>query len=325
MATSETETVSKFVALASRAGFKLPSGANLTAENFARNYHFTFYDLNRRSGRHHVFRDKLIFDAIVKSCGLESPGNIGLFRKGRFRSFSDNKEHPLAKFLHQTPGEYFVKERDGAGGNGSFLLTAEASGFFANGEEISDQDLHDRLSQMPGGALIQSAIRQHDEMASMNPSSINTLRVITAFGRNDDRPTVMATALRIGRAGIVVDNAAAGGMFCHVDLHEGMLTGPLRTKSGACYLTHPDSDKALNGLTVPFFFKSIDDCCTLHELIGPAPVTVGWDVAISCHGPIFVEGNMYWDPTLHLEDKGFRLRMASKVVESGCEYLWKKT
>lgn len=315
--TRKDEVIAAFAELSEKARIKLPSGSSLSPSNFRGNFHYVFYELNRRSNRHHIFRDKLIFDAVTSACGMNTPGNLGLFHKGSIRWFPRNVELSLRDFLTQEPGQYFVKGRDGAGGAGSFLLSVKDGKSFVNDQSLTEQEFSNRLSALSQSALIQRVIRQHPQMSLLNASSINTLRVITSFRKRDTRAKVMAIAIRIGRAGIVVDNAAAGGLFCHVDARSGSLRGPLRGKNAATYPCHPDSGRPLEGIIVPHFSTAVDQCQAMHEVLGPAPITIGWDIAISTDGPVFVEGNMYWDPTLHIADKDFPLRMAAEIIDAG--------
>ena len=320
--------IARFVELSRKAGITPPSGTPLSKANFRKKFHHVFFKLNRRSQRHHLFRDKLIFDAVIRGCGMETPDTFGLFRKDRkkrpIRCFARNDTLSLQDFLAQSPGRYFVKSRDGAGGAGSFLLSVQDGAALLDGSAVSEPDLQGRFAALPGDALIQTAVPQHHAMARLNATSINTLRVITALGRGvAGRAKLMAVAIRIGRAGAMVDNLAAGGLFCQVDAQTGRLQGPLRSKDGTTHPVHPDSGLKLDGSTIPHFAAALDQCRVMHELLGPAPATIGWDIAISPDGPVFMEGNMYWDPTLHIADEDFPLRLAAEVIGPGHDHLWK--
>lgn len=71
--------------------------------------------------------------------------------------------------------------------------------------------------------ILQEAIGQHPDLARFNPTSVNTLRLLTYRSVRDERVYVVAGILRIGRSGEVCDNAHMGGRIVGIDLRTGVL------------------------------------------------------------------------------------------------------
>ena len=71
--------------------------------------------------------------------------------------------------------------------------------------------------------ILQEAIEQHPDLARFNPTSVNTLRLLTYRSVKDESVHVVAGILRVGRSGEVCDNAHMGGRIVGVDLYSGKL------------------------------------------------------------------------------------------------------
>lgn len=147
----------------------------------------------------------------------------------------------------------------------------------------------DALSFLQGseGGIMEQVIVQNEEMASFNPSSVNTIRIHSInYG---DYIDVKWPCLRVGRKGSVVDNAGAGGIFAAIDVETG-ITIAACDESRNTYTVHPDSQKDLVGFQVPRW----NEACELTKRIArllPEAAMVGWDLALTDSGWILVEGN----------------------------------
>lgn len=148
-----------------------------------------------------------------------------------------------------------------------------------------------------GLTLLEQGLTQHPSLARLNPSSVNTIRVITRLHPNGSVQIVSAI-LRVGVGGSM-DNFAAGGVACPLDVHTGRATGPLRSKGiggGTGSFVHPVTGATVEHFTVPHW----DEVLTMVREVTtrvPQVRTVGWDVVIGPDRPGLVEGNDNWDKT----------------------------
>lgn len=136
--------------------------------------------------------------------------------------------------------------------------------------------------------LLEDCIVQHPDMAALNPSSVNTVRIITA--RYHGKVLPLGAGLRVGGAGAHLDNFHAGGCAYPLDIKTGIIHGPGSDLEGHPYLRHPSTGRIMPGFQVPHWDELLDTVCRA-ALVSPRIGWVGWDVAILPDGVELVEGN----------------------------------
>lgn len=134
--------------------------------------------------------------------------------------------------------------------------------------------------------MLEEFLTQHDEMSRLNPSSVNTLRLVTFW--KDGRAHVLARVLKAGNGGDV-DNFSDGGMYTMLD-EEGRALCAAFDGADDVYEVHPASGVRIPGFEVPLFGDAIDLVSRAAERVPQIPY-VGWDVAITPSGPVLIEGN----------------------------------
>lgn len=195
-------------------------------------------------------------------------------------------EAPAAKFdaWLQNHESFVAKPVMGAQGYGIRLL--DSASF------ISGQQLRHFLHEHKLG-LVEERIQQHHDLNTLNPSSVNTLRIVTVL--KEGKVNIVGCILRMGRDSFV-DNLSSGGIAVPVDCATGEITGPGISKmpDEKKYYRHPGTGAKLTGFHIPYWREVLQ----LIQRAGvevPAVRTVGWDVAITPKGPILVEGNDNWN------------------------------
>ena len=151
------------------------------------------------------------------------------------------------------------------------------------------RELYDDL--VSGGyILVEEAIVQHADMASLCSSSVNTIRMVTVL--KDGETHFMYSLVRMGSGDSDVDNISSGGMYCPIDA-EGRLSAPaFCDKTGLYYDKHPLSGTVFAGFEIPMYDSAVSIVKEAAHRV-PEVRYVGWDVAITEKGPIFVEGNTF--------------------------------
>lgn len=138
--------------------------------------------------------------------------------------------------------------------------------------------------------LIEEVILQDDRIASLNPDSVNTIRVVTLIDEKQ-RAHIACAAIRIGRQGACIDNFCSGGMAAAIDVESGIIISNAFDKNGICYYVHPDTKKQIIGFKIPEWKKIKASVVEIAERI-PTARFAGWDVVIRNDGKIcFIEGN----------------------------------
>lgn len=136
--------------------------------------------------------------------------------------------------------------------------------------------------------VLEAPIIQSEELAQFHPGSVNTLRLATFV--KDDQPYLVLAFLKLGRGDSVVDNGAAGGILCLIDMDTGIVPGPGMTEDGHTFLFHPDSGLQLPGFHIPRWEEAKSLALEL-AMVSPTQTYVGWDLALTDEGWVVVEGN----------------------------------
>lgn len=140
-----------------------------------------------------------------------------------------------------------------------------------------------------GACVLEELIVQGKEIADIHPDSVNTVRIVTYHGDNGDTHTQWCF-LRMGSGGSHTDNMSGGGISARIDFDTGVVCDCGRDYLGHRYIYHPDSKIQLVGLNIPQWDEVKKLVCRLADTL-PQVRFVGWDLAYSDKGWVFVEGN----------------------------------
>ena len=132
--------------------------------------------------------------------------------------------------------------------------------------------------------IAEELLIQDKKMKKLNPSSVNTVRVLTFKGK------IIACALRIGGDNSVVDNLHSNGVCAHLDLKKGVIDALCIDNKMQKYLYHPKTGIKLVGFCVPHW-KEIRHIVLQASSLVPEVQYVGWDVAVLENGAAIIEGN----------------------------------
>jgi hypothetical protein len=195
--------------------------------------------------------------------------------------------------IRSAGGRVFLKAVDGLGGQGAGIF------------DITRDRLTD-LRSRGGRCLVQPVIEQHPILASLYPSSVNTVRIDTLLTDGECHHNV--AVLRLGAGGSVVDNATQGGLVVPIDLANGSLRPVGRRKpyfSTDFYTRHPDTGVGFAAIILPYWQELLAVVRAGAEALRPLG-TLGWDVAITSEGPLIVEANASWNTEAFQLGQGLR-------------------
>lgn len=240
-----------------------------------------------------ILRNKLLFSIVANGFGVKTAKNLLLVNRGEVTSIDPDFPASLGNLLNMGNAEYFCKLVDGECGIGIFMLEVKNGNFFVNDKTVSIPEFIDYCGK--GVYLIQEVVRQHDEMKALHPSSLNTLRLVTVKSLKDGAVHLLPSILRIGTGDSIVDNTSRGGIAVGIDIERGTLKkyGFYKPEFGLKTTVHPDSNITFEGYKIPFFNEAKEMALKFHSLINVH--SVGWDVAITPDGPVFIEGNDNWE------------------------------
>lgn len=223
--------------------------------------------------------------------------------KGQYERLFPMIKHPYTVFK-RINGDYYLNDTIVDKGTivssfpnkGTYILkpilnTSRGDGVVAiNAEDFRDQDeIVKFLDEQGVNYILQEKIQSHPDISVLNPSSLNTVRVITY--RHGINVVILSVTLKIGKTGEIVDNGHHGGFFCSVN-ENGEL---------GHYLYHlvpfTKSDKTESGVVIrnrkiPHFDRMTQVVCECARRL-PYTKYVGWDLAIDISGePVLIEINV---------------------------------
>ena len=171
---------------------------------------------------------------------------------------------------------------------------------FSRGKGIQALEVTDGITNIDGmtvGELfrqykknfqIQERLKQHAQMSMLNPSSVNTIRIITF--RSGMEILVISVVVRIGRKGAVIDNQCAGGISAVIN-EEGRLGKYGFGGFDQDDILTTDTGTVLEGFQIPSFDKVVEKVKELHFQL-PFFDLIGWDMAVAEDGePVLIEWN----------------------------------
>ena len=227
-----------------------------------------------------ILRDKLLFFRYMSDIGIPVPTVFAIVFEGKILNL-DFKPADIEVFKKRK--DYFVKDIDG---ECAFRLM-----------QIDNYDIYNKNSDFfsAGRFIVQESLIQHSEMNGLNPQSVNTLRLVTTMDKNTD-VQLFAGLLRIGtsKSG-KVDNVAKGGIAVGIKkdgyLHE---YGYYKPEFGTKTHMHPDSKIEFKTFQIPYYDQAVELAVFAHKYFYGLH-SIGWDIAITENGCVFIEGNDNWE------------------------------
>lgn len=145
---------------------------------------------------------------------------------------------------------------------------------FSNGIDTkSSKSLVKILSAFGDNFVVQELIHQHTALATLNPTSVNTFRVITYI--LDGNVFVCPVALRLGRASSDRDNIHYGGIVIGVT-EDGKLKPTAFSEYGECFDKHPDTQITFAGYSLPIMAMGGGNELIINRVAREAHSRIPW-------------------------------------------------
>ena len=242
-------------------------------------------------------RDKFVFSQFCKSLDIPHPKTYGLTNYNSVLWFVNGKDtfkeyDSVLNFDHL---DVFCKEISGGGGRQSFQLKVEKGKIFIDDKISNLKTLADKLSKER--FLIQQRVTQHKTIHKIYPESINTIRLMT-FLKSNGSVEIFDAYMRFGDEGRKVDNLGQGGIGVGVNIQTGQLNstgfckkpGRMRIVKGI----HNYTNVKFANIKVPFYKEAVEYATKLHKAMYGMP-SMGWDIALTPNGPVFLEAGEDWE------------------------------
>lgn len=150
-------------------------------------------------------------------------------------------------------------------------------------DKKSDDEIKEFLSAH-NNYMIQSIVKNADDVAQFHPASCNTFRIMTYKheGKVYDAPAL----LRMGVGHQNVDNAHAGGIFVGVG-RDGSLKSVAHSEYGEDYIEHPTTKVAFGGKKIKKVPELIEALKKAHNHFQHMGI-LSWDAVIDTEGNFVV-------------------------------------
>lgn len=147
-----------------------------------------------------------------------------------------------------------------------------------------------------GDVVCQEVVKQHPELARLNASSLNTIRIMTLMLHG--KVHMLSSVIRMGKNGARVDNASSGGIICGIRPN-GHLKEVAFDTAANVYMRHPEGT-AFKSVIIPNFNECIDIVICLAKRFGTISRLISWDMAITENSvPSLIEMNFAGELDFH--------------------------
>ena len=231
----------------------------------------------------HAYVDKGFYDTLFPD--FNRPKTIVKNMNGYYY----DGEHPLteAEAIERCSNLSEAIIKPSLGGTwGIGVKFIHSSDGFIESMNCSIKDLFQSYKQ---SFIIQERLEQHPEMNKLNPTSLNTIRVLSY--RRGNEIIILYAVVRIGRSGQVIDNETAGGIKADIDLSTGKIKGAAFGNAKEKLMPTTDVGTALDGFAIPSFQKVLKAVKEMHYRL-PYFNMIGWDMSVDKDGkPTLIEWN----------------------------------
>ena len=140
--------------------------------------------------------------------------------------------------------------------------------------------------------VVQGLIEQHNEIAKLHPSSVNSIRMLTLT--EGGKTEMLSAIIRIGANGSSVDNGHSGGMFVGIDSNGRLRDVAYDYMTGKRYeKVHPTTGVEFASCTIPNFSLCKQLVINLAPRISRFSKLTSWDLSVNKEGqPILIEVNL---------------------------------
>jgi hypothetical protein len=263
-----------------------------------------------------LYENKLVFNRYFSSFGLPLAKIFGVFDPEVGRSMDGQSlrtEAELGQFIRRFGSDGFVfKPAEGIQGRQIVVLAGETAddpkGFLSLSGERYDaaalvavaRDTAGLKLQSPesnvSSFLLEERIRPHPELAELIGPTLCCVRVVTVVGL-DGSPKIVGSVYKLQPKPVGVDQLMYGALGCWVDPDTGAL-GPGRNRDGYEYTSLiPGTDRTFVGYRLPCW-NLVKEVALQAAAAFPWGRGIGWDIGISDRGPVIIEGNARWSPSL---------------------------
>ena len=259
-----------------------------------------------------LLSDKGIFYRVCLAAGLPVPALYALY----FRDFAGwthegkspcNQDEWEQVLLHDVPTDFVVKPCRAAYGAGIMIFSKDGDRFIDHqGTVWNAKELVKRLSsdREYSSFVLQERLQNHPSIAHLGRGrGVHSFRLVTYIDSTGCARVVAADMKIIVGDGVASNLAhgTRGNLTAEIDRASGCLKQGLVMdvqRGGYRKVSQlPDSGVIIEHFSVPQWDAITSLAVQAAKFFQPVR-TVGWDIALCPSGPVIMEGNIWYDPSL---------------------------
>lgn len=223
--------------------------------------------------------DKYKFYKILSDHGIQYPQVYLMYNGTDFLGLDENPVYDISRFENI---EMFCKPRYGSGGIGARTLV-----FSSSSPQVKD-------------TLFQEIVKNHHYLAEVSGTNAVTSLRINSYLTKNQEVEIASAFIKFPPKGVSTDNMSSGTFGMAIDIATGTLVPKFVGLTQFLpfvkdnHLCHPISNIQLDGLIIPYWEDVINMLPRLHKAFNKLRF-IGWDIAITNHGPLIFEGNSVGD------------------------------
>jgi len=156
------------------------------------------------------------------------------------------------------------------------------------GQEITADTIQATFSELGENLVIQKVLKQHKLLNEINPSSVNTIRIITIILHNE--VLIVQAILRMGVGTSYVDNVSSGGMAVGIT-EKGTLKENAYDYQIKKQTKHLTTGFVFKNVAIPYYQEVETIAKAMHRRFAQFRL-ISWDFAIADTGPVLIEFNL---------------------------------
>ncbi len=274
--------------------------------------------INGASPFNHFLDNKLFVEKLLSGFGVPGTKTLAVYGAPETFPFLGNvklisTKDSLQEFLRSTGTPVFAKPARSSLSLGTIAIasidTDAACLNLTNGETVTFDDFHAQIhdTYFVTGYMFQEMIHMDGELAPYSPTAVGTFRIVTCH--TPDGIRMLYGLWKIPGANSMADNFwRADSLIANIDTDSGNIVRCQQGKGLEAkeVEVHPDTDQPLVGLTIPKWEAVVKTALNIAALFQSSRI-IGFDIALSDTGPVFIEANTNPDHGLYqiASGKGF--------------------
>lgn len=234
--------------------------------------------------------DKNMYDLLFKAEGVQLPQTVVRNINGYWLDANYNFVEPaVAIGLCLQKEKIIIKKAINSGGGRNIKLL--------QGEELTNDNVKAAFLELGNNLVIQKVVKQHKLLNAINPSSVNTVRMITILLKG--KVVVVQAILRMGVGTAYVDNICSGGMAVGIT-EKGTLKGNAYSAPAKRQAKHLTTGFIFKDVLIPYYEEVENIAKALHRRFAQFRL-ISWDFALADNGPVLIEFNLKYQGMDHFQ------------------------